>query len=65
MFYLSQKIADESDEDRRQNLIASVRNGSVVNWQHVNLHGEYDFPDEKLRVSVGLHVPKILEGDLV
>ena len=61
--YLSQKIADESDEDRRQNLIASVRNGSVVSWQHVNLHGEYDFSDEKLQDSVGLHVPKILEFD--
>ena len=43
----------ESDE-RRQALLAAVRNGSVVTWQHINLHGEYDFSDEKLQDSVGL-----------
>ena len=38
----------------------AVRNGSVVTWQHINLHGEYDFSDEKLQDSIGLHAPQIL-----
>ena len=29
-------------------------------WQHINLHGEYDFSDEKLQDSVGLSVVKNL-----
>ena len=32
----------------------------MVTWQHINLHGEYDFSDEKLRDTVGLEVSKIL-----
>jgi len=31
-----------------------------VSWQHVNLHGEYDFSDDKLRDSVGLNLSEIL-----
>ena len=38
----------------------AVRNGSVVTWQQINLHGEYDFSDEKLRDSIGLQAPKLL-----
>jgi TnpA family transposase len=55
--YLSQKIAQEEDIKHRQELLAAVQNGSVVSWRHINLHGEYDFSDEKLRDSVGLHIP--------
>jgi TnpA family transposase len=58
--YLSQKIAQEPDAERRQALLAAVQQGSVVSWQHVNLHGEYDFSDEKMQDSVGLHTPPAL-----
>jgi len=57
--YLSQQIADAESEERQQELVTALRNGSVVTWQHVNLHGEYDFSDEKLRDSVGLEPPPI------
>ena len=52
---------EEEDFDRRQELIEAVKAGSVVAWRHINLHGEYDFSDEKLRDSIGLEAPKILE----
>ena len=39
---------------------AVVRHGSMVAWQHINLHGEYDFSDDKLQDSVGLRLPKNL-----
>ncbi|MCP5158914.1 MAG: hypothetical protein H6974_01305 [Gammaproteobacteria bacterium] len=35
-----------------------IRNGSVMTWQHSNLHGEYDFSDEKMLGSVGLVLPE-------
>lgn len=55
--YLSQKIAHEEDSQRRQELLTAVQNGSVTSWRHVNLHGEYDFSDEKMQDSIGLHIP--------
>ncbi len=58
--YLSQIIAQEEDIPRRQALLAAVKHGSVVSWCHVNLHGEYDFSDEKMQDSVGLHMPPAL-----
>jgi TnpA family transposase len=58
--YLTQKIAEAESEERRQELLLAVRNGSVVTWQHINLHGEYDFSDEKLQDSIGLQAPKLL-----
>ena len=57
--YLSQLLADEDDPKQRAQLLAAIKNGSVVTWQHINLHGEYDFSDAKLRDSVGLEAPKL------
>jgi len=55
--YLSRKISEEPDETRRQTMLRAVQNGSVASWRHVNLHGEYDFSDERLQDSVGLLWP--------
>src|SRR5882724_2807025 len=55
--YLSQKIGQAQDVEHRQALLAAVQHGSVVSWHHVNLHGEYDFSDEKMQDSVGLQLP--------
>lgn len=41
-------------------MIEAVRNGSVATWRHFNLHGEFDFLDEKMIDSVGLTNPKNL-----
>jgi len=60
--FLSQKDVAEDYEQQKLGLIEAVRNGSVVTWQHINLHGEYDFSDEKLQDSVGLTVPKKLDS---
>ena len=55
--YLSQKISAEPDETRRHAMLRAVQNGSVASWGHINLHGEYDFSDERLRDSIGLQWP--------
>jgi hypothetical protein len=55
--YITQKIAEEQDAARRQELLAAVQHGSVVSWRPINLHGEYDFSDERLQDSVGLRWP--------
>jgi len=56
--YLTQKIAGESDPDRRAAMLRSVAAGSVVSWRHINLLGEYDFSEEKIRDSFGIQSPK-------
>ena len=58
--YLTQKITEAESEEKRHELLTAVRNGSVAAWGHVNLIGEYDFSEEKLKDSVGLQSPKIL-----
>jgi TnpA family transposase len=58
--YLTQKIAEAESEEERQKLLSAVRSGSVARWQHVNLHGEYDFSENKLSDSVGLNAEVIL-----
>ena len=56
--YLSRELATEKNEERRAELIEAIRNGSVATWEHFNLHGEFDFSDERMVDSMGLAVPK-------
>ena len=36
----------------------AIEKGSVMTWAHFNLHGEFDFSDEKMQDSIGLVYPK-------
>jgi TnpA family transposase len=56
--YLARELDTEKNEVRRAALIEAIRNGSVVAWKHFNLHGEFDFSDERMIDSVGLMVPE-------
>jgi TnpA family transposase len=58
--YLARELSKEQDETRRSEIIEAVRNGSISTYKHVNLHGEFDFSDEKMVDSVGLASPKNL-----
>ena len=44
--YLSQKLATTEDEEKRQEILKIIRNGSTLVWQHANFHGEYDFTQD-------------------
>jgi len=63
--YLTQKIAETERDARRQEVLVAVRQGAVVPWQQINLHGESDCSDAKLQDAVGLHAPEILAGHAV
>ena len=52
--YLSRELAGQADAERKADLIDAIRNGSIMTWEHINLHGEYDFSDERMLDSVGL-----------
>ncbi|MDY7540655.1 Tn3 family transposase [Undibacterium sp. 5I1] len=52
--FLTRALEEESDEKRKAELIEAIRNGSVVTWRHFNLHGEFDFSDDRMVDSIGL-----------
>ena len=41
--YLSQLIANNGCLTQRQETVDMIKQGSMSVWQHVNLHGEYNF----------------------
>ena len=47
--YLSEKLAETPEGTQRDELLEQMRRSSILTWQHINLHGEYDFSDEKLK----------------
>ena len=55
---MSRELATEKNEERKAELTEAIRNGSVSTWSHFNLHGEFDFSDERMIDSVGLIVPE-------
>ena len=42
-------MSKEPQESNPKEIIETIRNSSVMTWKHVNLKGEYDFSDEKIR----------------
>ena len=59
--YMSHKIANEPDAEKRKIMVNAVRKGSIITWRQFNFYGEYDFTDNRLKDSVGFNLPKILE----
>ena len=57
---LEHRLNQASTDELRAEIRATVANHSVISWEHINLLGEYDFSDEKLRDSVGIPPPKIV-----
>jgi len=55
--YLSRILDEEKNEARKTMLIEAIRNGSAATWAHFNLHGEFDFSDERMVDSMGLTSP--------
>jgi hypothetical protein len=49
--YISQGLAEEADEERRQALLTALENGSIV-LGHPEPARRYDFSEEKLQDSV-------------
>jgi TnpA family transposase len=41
--YLSQIVANNTDVKERNQMIDSIKRGSMMAWRHINLQGEYDF----------------------
>ena len=58
--YLYKIMSKEPQENKRKEIIKTIRNSSVMTWKHVNLKGEYDFSDEKIRDKYDLKLDKAI-----
>ena len=56
--YLSQLFVDAKKGQDKIALLSTIKNGSLMTWQHVNMRGEYDFT--KAANSTKFDVSKIL-----
>lgn len=52
--YLARQLEKAADEEAKENLRRLIGNHSPISWAHINMLGEYDFSDEKLKDSVGI-----------
>lgn len=41
--FVSQKLSEITDLEERQNQIDVLKTSSIITWQHINMHGQYDF----------------------
>jgi len=52
--YLARQLEKTADVQAREMLRRTVAACSPMSWAHINMLGEYDFSDEKLRDSLGI-----------
>lgn len=59
--YLSKRMNDASSGAEKDTMTKTIKNGSVIIWQHFNLQGEYDFSEENLKNPIQFHLPELLD----
>ena len=62
--YLSQLLATVVSVKKRNEMLDIMRNGLIQTWEHINMVGEFDYSDEKMKDSVGFNLTKILGLEL-
>ena len=56
--YLARQVEKAPDPEARENLLRLIAAHSPMSWAHINMLGEYDFSEEKLRDTLGVLPPK-------
>ncbi len=58
--YFSDLIAKEKDPELQTKIINSLKNGSIIHWQHINFYGEYDFTEKLIEDEFDMEAIKAL-----
>ncbi|OED49129.1 hypothetical protein AB838_08170 [Rhodobacteraceae bacterium (ex Bugula neritina AB1)] len=56
--YLARQVEKAPDTETKENLLRLIAAHSPMSWAHINMLGEYDFSEEKLRDTIGVLPPK-------
>ena len=59
--YLSKLIYNTENEAEKKNIINTIKNASIVTWQHINFEGEYDFSENILKNSIKFRIPEVIK----
>ena len=59
--YLSQQVFNAKTKEEKKIILKTIKNSSVIAWQHINLQGEYNFSDEVLEDSINFDLSKLLD----
>jgi TnpA family transposase len=57
--YLSKSLKNIKDQEKKKEVVQLILNSSIVTWQHINLHGEYNFSDEYLKDIIEFSLPDL------
>ena len=52
--YLARQLEKAPDAETKENLRRAIATHAPMAWAHINMLGEYDFSDEKLRDNLGI-----------
>ena len=52
--YLARQLEKAPDAETRKNILRLIATRSPMSWAHINMLGEYDFSEEKLRDALGI-----------
>ena len=52
--YFTRQIEKAPDTENKENLLRLIAAHSPMSWDHINMLGEYDFLEEKLRDILGI-----------
>ncbi len=52
--YLARQLEKAPDAETRKNILRLIATRSPMSWAHINMLGEYDFSEEKLRDAPGI-----------
>ena len=58
--YLERQLEKLTDPEARENMLRIIATHSPMTWAHINMLGEYDFSEGKLKDSVGIFPLKSL-----
>lgn len=59
--YLARQVEKAPDTETKENLLRQISAHSPMSWAHINMLGEYDFSEEKLKDTLGILPPKKAE----
>ena len=57
--YLSQLLADCADDNEREEMCTKIKQGSILSWEYVNFHGEFNFK-RKITEDIPFDLKKIM-----
>lgn len=57
--YLTKLLMTYKTQEKRQEILNIIKNGSIIIWHHINLFGEYDF-NKTAKIEPNFNVEQIL-----